>query len=355
MSLEKLRTRIDAIDEELVRLLNERTALAAEIGRVKIQRGNEVYAPTREREVLDHVAAVNRGPLDRQALGAIYREIMSAALALESAVKVAYLGPPFTYTHKAARDKFGSSVEYVACETIADVFDVVHKRKASYGVVPVENSTEGAVTNTLDKFVDSPLKICAEVYMPISICLVSRGDRRGVRRIYSKQEVFGQCRQWLQREMPGVELMPAASTAKAAELAAGEDGAAALASSLAAESYGLTVLDRDVQDFVGNMTRFLVIGQSYAERTGRDKTSVFFSIKHEPGSLYGALSSFRTHGLNMTRIESRPSKSRAWEYYFFVDVEGHVKDEAVANALADMSTQCVFMTVMGSYPRAETI
>jgi chorismate mutase/prephenate dehydratase len=353
MDLQDLRAQIDAIDGQLVELLNQRTRIALNIGHIKSRQAGEVYVPAREKEVLQRVAALNAGPLKAESLTAIYREIMSAALALEKSVKVAYLGPPSTFSHQAARSRFGGSVEYLSCETISDVFDAVEKKMAEYGVVPVENSTEGAVTYTLDRLVETPLKICAEIYLPISQCLLAAVPRDRIKKLYSHPQVLGQCRQWLQREMSGVDLIPVASTARAAELASKEEGAAALASHLASEIYGLQILESDVQDLGGNTTRFLVMGNSFGRPTGEDKTSMLFAVQHKAGALYGALESFKKFKLNMTKIESRPSRGKAWEYYFFVDVEGHIQDACVADAMAEMTGHCVLSTVLGSYPRAK--
>jgi len=352
MNIDDLRRKINELDGQLVRLLNERTELALAIGRLKQQAGGEVYVPAREKEVLERVAAQNAGPLPPEALQAIYREVMSAALALERPVAIAYLGPPATFTHQAARARFGGSVGYVACETIGDVFAAVEKRSADYGVVPIENSTDGAVTHTLDQFVETPLKICAEIYLPVAHHLMAPGPRAGLRRVYSKPEVFGQCRRWLHENLPGVEQVPVSSTARGAELAAREPESAALASRLAAELYGLSLLAEDVQDLGGNTTRFLVIGRRYGPPTGGDKTSVLFAVKHRVGALYAALATFKQHGLNLTKIESRPSRTKAWEYYFFVDFEGHADDEPVQRALAELGEHCTLMTVLGAYPRA---
>ncbi len=352
MNLDELRKRIDALDGDLVRLLNERTRIVLEIGQVKKSQGEEVYVPAREKTVLERVASLNEGPLPKDAMQAIYREIMSASLALEHHVVIAYLGPPATFTHQAARQRFGGSVEYSPCETIGEVFDAVEKRTSGYGVVPIENSTDGAVTHTLDEFVETPLKICAEIYLPISHSLMAAVPREQIKRLYSKPEVFGQCRRWLYENMPGVELISASSTARAAEMAAKEPDAGALASALAAELYGLQVLAQDVQDLGGNTTRFLVISKGYGKPTGHDKTSLLFAVKHKVGALYDALSAFRKYGINMTKIESRPSKTKAWEYYFFVDVEGHADDEHVQKSLAELEEHCTLMTVLGAYPKA---
>ncbi len=352
MSLSELRKKIDGIDGELVRLINARTGVALEIGKLKEKDGQGVYVPAREKEVLERVTTLNAGPLKPESLRAIYREIMSASLALEKSLKVAYMGPPSTFSHQAARARFGASVDYLSCETISDVFDAVEKGMAEYGVVPVENSTEGAVTFTLDRLAETTLKMCAEIYLPISQCLLSMVARERIEKLYSHPQVLGQCRQWIQREMSGVDTIPVASTARAAELAAREPNSAALASRLASEIYGLRILETDVQDMSGNTTRFVVIGHGYGQKTSDDKTSMCFAVRHQAGALYGALESFKKFGLNMTKIESRPSRSKAWEYIFFVDVEGHSTDEPVQKALAEMGGHCVYLNILGSYPKA---
>lgn len=353
MTLQDLRREIDRVDESLVKLLNERTNLALEIGKLKQKDGLGIYVPAREKEILTRVTQLSQGPISAASLRAIYREIMSAALALEKSLKVAYLGPPSTFSHQAARSRFGASVDYLSCETISDVFDAVEKKMADYGVVPVENSTEGAVTFTLDRLVDTTLKMCAELYLPISQCLLAKVPREQIKKVYSHPQVVGQCRQWLQREMSGVDVVPVASTARAAELASREEAAGALASHLAAEIYGLQILESDVQDLGGNTTRFAVLGHAYGKPTQDDKTSLLFAVQHKAGALYSALESFKTFGLNMTKIESRPSRSKAWEYYFFVDIEGHPDDEKVKTALADLAAHCAVLTVLGAYPKAK--
>ncbi len=351
MNLDDLRQQIDALDRDLVRLLNERTRVALEIGRAKRESGQEFYVPSRERAVLDRVAALSEGPLDGRRLQNIYREIMSATLSLEHPLRVAYFGPVATFTHQAARARFGASVEYVPCETIGGVFATVARQEADYGVVPVENSTEGAVTHTLDEFTATALRICAEVMLPIAHHLMAKDPAVPVERIYSHPQVFGQCRLWLQEHTARAELIPMASTARAAEKAASEPGAAALASDLAAEVHGLTILHRNIQDLAGNITRFLVIGRRIAEATGQDKTSILFAVPDQVGALYDALSVFRSHGLNMTRIESRPSRAKAWEYLFFVDIQGHPDQAEVKAALRDLSDRTTRVEVLGAYPR----
>ncbi len=353
MNLDELRSRIDALDQELVRLLNERTRLALDIGRIKHETGGEIYAPAREKAVLERINAANAGPLPAEALKAIYREVMSAALALEQPLRIAFLGPQATFTHQAARQKFGMSVSYVSCETITDVFTAVEKRLADYGVVPIENSTDGAVTHTLDQFAVTPLKICSEILLPVSQHYMVADPRAKIARICSKAEVFGQCRRWIQENMPGVEMQPVSSTARGAELATAEPTTGAIASELAAELYGLHVVARDVQDASGNTTRFLVIARAPAEPTGADKTSLLFSVRHESGALFRAIEVFARAGINLLKIESRPNRSKAWEYNFFVDLEGHMSQPALQQAMEDLRPHCTLLTVLGSYPRVK--
>ncbi|MBT8046644.1 MAG: prephenate dehydratase [Pontiella sp.] len=353
MNLDDLRERIDSLDSEIVRLLNERINVVLEIGDEKKKSGAEIYVPSREREVFDKIKSLNAGPLPDESAHAIYREIMSAALALETEMKIAYLGPEATFTHQAARNKFGVSVDYIPTGTISEVFDRVQNKSADYGVVPVENSTEGAVTHTFDQFATTPLKICAEIYLPISLTLLSTHPKEEVTLIFSKQEVFGQCRSWLGANMPNARLSPVESTTKAVQLALETPGSAAIASVMASDMYDIEVLAENIQDMQGNTTRFLVIGQNFSTPTGSDKTSIVFGVKHKVGALYDALSVFKTDNINMTKIESRPSRNKAWEYYFFVDIDGHAEDPEVKRALDELQEHCTLMTILGSYPKAE--
>ncbi len=351
-SLNNLRHKIDALDQQIIRLLNRRASSVLRIGKIKKQSQSETYVPAREKEIFNNISRANRGPLPSQALSAIYREIMSASLALEKNIRVAYMGPQASFSHQAALRRFGKSVGYLPCDTIDEVFDRVQRKEADYGVVPVENSTEGAVTNTLDCLAETDLKICAEIYQPIAHYLLASGPRSGIRRVISNPNVLGQCRKWLRGEMPDTELIPVASTSRAAEMAARDKHAAAIAGRLAADVYGLNILNADIQDVSGNTTHFLVIGKSFGNRTGDDKTSVLFSVKHQAGSLHQALGSLRKYNLNMTKIESRPSRQKAWEYLFFVDIEGHLQDRDVHRAMRDLSRHCNLLTILGSYPKA---
>lgn len=349
MNLEELRERIDTIDERLVALLNERTELALRIGRRKEAENAEVYVPAREKAVLDRVARLNAGPLPEDAIRAIYREIMSASISLERPVNVAYLGPPATFTHQAARLRFGASVAYLPCQTIAEVFAAVQRGDCAYGVVPIENSTEGSVNATLDEMIVSPVKIYAEIYAPIAHHLMSLHE--DIKKVYSHPQVFGQCRVWLATHLPLAEQVPVSSTSRAAQLATEAPASAAVGSELAAELHNLPIVHRNVQDKAGNATRFVVLAKRFGGATGTDKTSIAFAVRHRVGALHEALASFEQHQLNLTRIESRPSKNKAWEYMFMVDFEGHAEDAPVKEALKDLAQHCVTLTILGSYPR----
>jgi chorismate mutase/prephenate dehydratase len=353
MTLAELRQAIDRCDTEIVRLLNERTEYVLKIGEIKRAAGQEIYAPQRERTVLQRVSRSNTGPLTDASLQHIYREIMSSALALEKPMTIAYFGPEATFTHQAAIRRFGSSLRYAAMKTIADVFAEVARNRADYGVVPVENSTEGVVTHTLDMFVDSDLKIVAQIILPIQHCLLGKaGGVEDVKRLYSHPQALAQCRQWVQVHLPNAEVIEASSTTRAAELAARNRRAAAIASSLAAERYNLRIIEADIQDNSNNATRFLVLGRQCGAPTGRDRTSIMFSVVDEVGSLHRALAPLSRHRINMTRIESRPSKRKAWAYFFFVDVKGHSEDPPLAGALAELTRHCSYVKVLGSYPDA---
>jgi chorismate mutase/prephenate dehydratase len=352
MSLDDHRKRIDEIDVDLVRLLNERIRQAQAIGSLKNDAGQEVFVPVREREVLERVTGLNEGPLRDSSLTAIYREIFSAAISLEREVIIAYLGPDGTFTHQAARSRFGASVGYAPATEISDVFSAVEKKTADYGVVPIENSTEGSVNPTLDELVGTPLRIYAEIMLPVEHQVLSHVTLPEIRKVYSHPQVFGQCRHWLAANLPNAEQVPSSSTARASELAASEIGAAAIASELAGEIHGLPVQQSNVEDKAGNATRFLVIARSTGQVSGRDKTSVVFRVRHRVGALYEALASFRRADLNMMKIESRPSRQKAWEYWFFVDFQGHADEPVVEKALADLGEHCVMLTVLGSYPMA---
>ncbi|HEX9782883.1 MAG TPA: prephenate dehydratase [Opitutaceae bacterium] len=352
MNLSELRNQIDSIDTELLRLLNERVRLAVNVGQVKRGEGAEIYVAKREEEVLQRLLKSNNGPLDERAIRAIYREIMSAAIALEKKVVIAYLRPETTFTHQAALKKFGSMLDYLPLATIADVFSAVEKGDADYGVIPIENSTEGAVFHSLDMLVESELKIVAQIFLEISHHLISRSPLSEITKVYSKDQAIGQCRRWLHRHLPHAACLDAESTARAVEIARDNPGTGAIASSLAAELYSVPIAASNIQDKADNTTRFLVIGRksSGALGLGRDKSSYVFSLNDRPGALMTALEPFGRRNLSLSKIESRPSKKKAWDYYFFFDVIGHNEDELVREAIKELEQRCPFVKWLGSYP-----
>jgi chorismate mutase / prephenate dehydratase len=349
--LEGLRAGIDAVDEEIVRLLDERARLARRIGEIKLAGGLEAYAPARERKVFDRVSLLSRGDFPKAGLEAVFREVISASISLEAPLKVAYLGPESTFTHEAALRAFGTSVEFEPHATVSEVFAQVERGEAQHGVVAVENSMEGAVTHTLDELMASPLKICGEVYLPISQNLLSGEETlAGIKTVCSHPMGLAQAATWLRHELPHAVLEEVESTAEAARRAAEETGVGAIGNALAAEAYGLKVLARDIQDARTNATRFIVLGRSWAGATGKDKTSVVFSVKDRPGILRDALSAFAQEGINLTRIESRPSRRRAWTYVFFADFQGHPEEGRVARALEALEEYCPYVSLLGAYP-----
>jgi chorismate mutase/prephenate dehydratase len=349
------RERIDAVDEKILELLNERARAALEIGRIKERGGAQVFAASRELEIFERLEGQNPGPFPTEAVRSVFREIISVSYSLEKGMRVAYLGPAATYTHQAAIQQFGRMVEFMPATTIADIFEVVESGAAAYGVVPVENSNEGVVSHTLDLFVDSPLTISAEIHVAIHHDLLCRSaDLRDIRSVWSHPQALAQCRDWLSLNLPDVPQHSTHSTAAAAERATRDEGAAAIASPIAAELYGLESVRSDIEDNPNNTTRFLVISRQAPGRSERDITSLLFSIKRdEVGALYRALEPFATHSVNLTRIESRPTKVKAWEYLFFCDFEGNAEDAHVAAAIEELGPRCDFIKVLGSYPRAE--
>jgi chorismate mutase/prephenate dehydratase len=356
MNINAHRKAIDELDRRIVELINQRARHAQEIGRTKAAQSAEAFAPAREQEVFDRLAAANAGPLPDSALRAIYHEIISGCRALERPMTVGYWGPAGSNTHVAALTRFGHGVQLVPLESIAAVFGEVEKKGADYGVVPVENSTEGIVSYTFDRFLDSDLRVCAEIHLPIRHSIVSRaGSLAEVRRLYTMFQATAQCRGWLARHLPQVELVEVSTTARAAQIAAGEPDAAAIANTVAAEQYGLSVLAEGIEDSARNYTRFFVLGPTQPPPTGRDKTSILFSVPHEAGALIRALAAFEKHDLNLTMIQSRPTKRTPWEYVFFVDVVGHVEepgDSPLRRALEEFRERCLFVRVLGSYPDA---
>lgn len=350
--IHSLRQKIETIDGQILRLLNERAEIVLEVGKGKLEGKMDSYDPQREEEILRALILQNDGPFPKQAIGPVFREVISACRSLETEITVAYLGPPATHTHLACFEYFGSSVQTQPKESIQEVFEAVEKGKTTYGVVPIENSTEGSVHQTLDRLIESEVMICGEVMIRVSHHLLSQsGKSEDVRKITSHPSALEQCRRWLRKSFAHVEVADAASTAKAAQMAAEDPKTAAIASSLAGPLYGLKVVESRVEDYPNNYTRFLVVGLRTNPKTGRDKTSILFSISHAPGSLYRALKPFSEKGINLTKIESRPVKNRPWEYVFFLDFEGHATDEAIREVMVELEQNARFLKLLGSYPQ----
>jgi len=352
--LKDVRTRIDAVDEEILRLVSERGRLAQEVARIKRAAGEQgdFYRPEREQQVLRRIRERNPGPLSGDTVARLFREVMSACLALQSPLHVGYLGPEGTFTQAAALLQFGHGAMLQPAATIDAIFRGVEAGKMHYGVVPVENSTEGVVNHTLDCFLLSPLQVVGEVELRIQHNLATReASLSGIRRVYSHQQGLAQCRAWLDVNLPGAERITASSTAEAARLAGDEAGSAAIASDAAAEMYGLNLMAQGIEDSAGNTTRFLVIGRQSPPPTGDDKTSLLISRNNQPGGLCRLLEPLGRHGINMTRLDARPSRQGVWEYAFFIDFLGHAEDPPVREALAEMGQHASLFRILGSYPR----
>jgi chorismate mutase/prephenate dehydratase len=354
--MKSLRNQIDKLDLQILKLINERASLAADIGKIKTDQGAEVFSPAREEEVLKNVLEANKGPLEEVTVRAVFRELMSGSRALQKIIKVAYLGPEYSYSHLAAVERFGQAVEYMRVGSITSVFEEVNRSHVDFGVVPLENSTDGGISDTLDMFMRLPrLKICAEVRLKIHHNLLANCDQEQIRRVYSKPQALSQCRNWLSKNLPHADIKDVSSTAVAAQLAAQEPGAAAVASRQAAVKYGLRMLYTDIEDFPHNETRFAVIGHQESPKTGNDKTALMFKVPHNPGSLVSALDVFKSNKLNLSWIESFPAKTGKQEYIFFVDFEGHIEDPKVKRAIHALEQQCEQLTVLGSFPIASVI
>jgi chorismate mutase/prephenate dehydratase len=351
-SLDQLRRAIDSLDEQLVHLLNARAKVVVDIGKIKQQTNAPIYAPDREKAVLEKVRRLNQGPLPDRCLEAVYRELMSGSFALEKPLKIGFLGPLGTFSHLASVRKFGSSVEHVPLADIPAVFEEVVRGHIDYGLVPVENSLHGGVIDTLDAFLHSSARICAEVRIVVHHNLLAHEPWDKIRTIYSKAEIFSQCRAWLGATAKDREVQPAASSSHAAELASKQEGVAAIGTALAGELYGLRTLFENIEDNPDNETRFLVIGREAARKSGEDKTAIMFTTAHKPGALAEVLDVFKENGINLTDIEKRPSKKVNWEYYFFIDAQGHADDAAMIKAIEEAKQHCLQLTVLGSYPRA---
>jgi chorismate mutase/prephenate dehydratase len=355
ISLDQLRDRIDELDEKIQACLNERAACAQQVAEAKQSNDDRVfYRPEREAEILRRVRERNKGPLSDDEVVRLFREIMSACLALEQPLAVAYLGPEGTYTQAAAQKHFGHSAGLKPLAAIDEIFREVEAGSADYGIVPVENSTEGAINHTLDMFIRSPLKICGDVELQIHHQLLASADSLDqISNVRAHQQALAQCREWLDANLPGVERVAVSSNAEAARLAHGDASIAAIAGDAAAEMYGLNILASNIEDDPNNTTRFLVIGRQEVGPSGNDKTSLMVAVHNQAGALYSLLEPIARHGVSMTKIESRPSRISKWDYVFFVDVEGHVEDENVAAAIQELASQASLFKVLGSYPRCE--
>lgn len=365
--LARLRREIDRLDARLVKLLNERAGAVVEVGKFKRDSNTPIYAPHREAQVLEKVLAANTGPLPDRAIEGIYRELMSGSFALEQPLRIGYLGPPGSQSHVAAVKQFGSSVEYDDLHEIAGVFTEVRRKHVNYGLVPIENSTGGGIVEALDAFTANAghLSIYAEVQITIHHALLANCPPADVRRIYSKPEVFQQCRNWLSTQLPKAELIPAASSSRAVQIAVDENqkavsigldpATAAIGTSLAGEMYGLKTLFPRIEDNPNNITRFLVLSREKAKRSGDDKTSVMFTTEDKPGALVDVLGVFHSEGINLSHLDKRPSGRENWTYTFFADADGHRDDQGMKRALSRVKAHCKEMAVLGSYPRSKRI
>ncbi len=355
MTLDELRAEINRLDKEIVELLNRRAEMAVEIGKLKSTDGTPIYAADREQDVLERVLGANQGPMPNKALVAVWRELMSASFVLEKPLRIAYLGPEGSNSHLAATGKFGASVEYESVGDIRGVFEEVGREHADFGVVPIENSTGGGITDTINAFVESRVRINAEINRAVHHNLLAKCGLEEIERVYSKPEVFSQCQQWLSGTGLAAKCIPVASTSRAAEMAGEEPHAAAIGSTLAAELYGLRIICDNVEDSPNNITRFVVIGRGLTGPTGDDKTALTFTTAHKPGALADVLMAFKECGTNLTFIESRPSKQRNWEYFFFAEAEGHISEPHMARAIERAHEHCLGLHVLGSYPKARDV
>lgn len=350
-ALQNKRKRIDSIDDKILQLLSDRAKVALEIGKIKARRGDDVFASGREREILNRLMSQNKGLLTDESIEDIFQTIFATCRSIQKQLEVAFFGPEATFTHQVAIRHFGRNAKFIAVPSIKDVFSEVERKRADYGVVPIENSTEGVVNHTLDMFMESDLVITAEKEEPISQNLFSTsGDIKKIKRVYSHPQALAQCRKWLDAHLPKVMIQESASTSDAAVQATLDPTSAAISSLLAGQIYHLKTVALDIEDSPDNSTRFLVVGREETQKTGKDKTSIMFSVKDKVGALYQMLEPFREAKLNLTKIESRPTKKKRWEYIFFVDFIGHHSDPVVQVALRKLQDQCTNMKILGSYP-----
>ncbi|MEW6202097.1 MAG: prephenate dehydratase [bacterium] len=349
MSKEDLRQQIDKIDDQILRLLNRRAKVALETLKFK----KECCDPVRERAIQERLSRQNKGPLPEKSLRAIYREVISACRDLQKPISVAFLGPQATFSHSAAIAVFGTSIVEHQCADIDGVFDEVEKGLADFGMAPIENSTEGVISSSLDRIAESPVMVCGEVYVEVALCLLSCAKSIDkIKKIYTHIKPLEQCGEWVKAQWRKWEIVQVSSSGEAARLARGSATAGAIASRLAAQIYGLNILEERIENIRDNRTRFLVIGKTSMPPTGKDKTSVVFSVRHEAGTLYRALKAFEKYEVNLTMIQARPSRKAPWEYIFFVDMQGHADEKNIKLALDEMKKQTIYMKILGSYPEA---
>ena len=352
-NLEKYRKEIDVTDKKIVELLNKRAKAVLEIGKIKKATSSNIYVPAREKQVLDNVIRNNNGPLSSNDITNIYTEIMSSCRLLETKLKVAYLGPEATFSHQASLKLFGAKVNFVPIKRLADVIEETEKQRTDFAVVPIENSNEGSVNTTLDELVDTNLKVINEINMRISHCLLSKTKLENIKVVYSHHQAISQCGNWLHKNLPDAEIFPVNSTAQAAQLALKNYKSAAISSELAAKIYNLNILAKSIEDSKDNWTRFFVLGHETPNKTGNDKTSIIFTIKDKVNTLYNILSEFSKSNINLTKIESRPTKKKVWQYIFFIDFEGHISTKKVSDTIEKIKKHCIFLKVLGSYPKAD--
>ncbi len=352
LDLAVLRNKIDELDAQIVELLNKRADVVVSVGKAKQTDGTAIYAPDREQRVLQRISELNKGPLPPKTLQAIYLELMSGSFALEKPLRIGFLGPEGSYSHMASSRKFGASVDYLPLPDFQAIFNEVARGHCDLGVVPIENSLGGGVIGTMDCFIDSNIHICAEVILEVHHNLLANCKLEDIKLITSKPEIFAQCRNWIATSLGGVDMIPAASSSKAAQMACSESNVAAIGSQLAAELYGLKIVFANIEDNPNNQTRFFVISKTPAKRTGQDKTAILFTTAHKSGALVEALNIFAKHKVNLTNIDTRPSKRQNWEYFFFIDAEGHIEDKNLQDAISELKHICSELHVLGSFPKA---
>ena len=354
-SLIELRRKVEGVDRELVKLLNERTRFAEQLCKAKLLQGEPLHDGVEDQETIKRIVELSKGVFPERAMRAVYRELISSARALVRPSRAAYLGPKYSYSHIAAMEHFGEAVELVPVATIKAVFEELSRGQVEFGLVPIENSTDGRIIDTLDMFARMPSRITGEVQLRIHHNLLARCGRSEIQEVYSKPQALSQCRDWLAKHLPQARVVEMTSTTAAAQLAADKYGAAAVASIAAGVSYGLNVVDANIEDNKHNVTRFAVLGGTEGKRTGKDKTALMFELNHKPGSLADALNVFKRNGLNMTWIESFPMPTGKQEYMFFVEFVGHRSETKAQKAITQLATRTVKLEVLGSYPRSEPV